>query len=136
MTEVIIPTITALYTGLAGLFIMVLAAKVIMLRRKHKVGIGDGGRTDLMGAIRAHANFIEYVPIIILLLLVLELMGAPDFFLHGVGLTLLAGRVLHGIGLWGSTGSSTERFLGMVLTFAALLTGSLGAMYFALSSMG
>jgi uncharacterized membrane protein YecN with MAPEG domain len=47
---------------LAALFLR-LSFGVIRLRRHHKVGLGSGGVDDLERAIRAQANFAEYVPI-------------------------------------------------------------------------
>ncbi len=114
-----------IYAALLGLLLLVLAGAVVRLRGKHKVGIGDGGHEDLALAGRAHANFIEYVPIALILLLLLEYRGVPAWALHGLGGGLLLGRLLHAWGLSQSRGTSPGRAIGILLTWAVLLITSL-----------
>ena len=42
-----------------------------------QVGLGDGGEKTLLRHIRVHGNFGEYVPFILMLMLMGELLGAP-----------------------------------------------------------
>ena len=44
--------------------------------------------------------------------------------IHGVGATLLLGRIVHAIGLLFQKGPSLGRVVGMVLTYLALLVGA------------
>jgi MAPEG family. len=90
--------ITSIYASLAALLIVRLTLSVIKLRRKNRVSVGDGGNEGLQLAIRAHANAVEYIPIALMLLLTLELNGAPKILIHILGATLLIGRILHAIG--------------------------------------
>jgi hypothetical protein len=60
---------SSIYVGLMALLLVGLSVRVIRLRYRHKVEIGDGGVPELQRSIRAHANFIEYVPIALLLIL-------------------------------------------------------------------
>ena len=114
--------ILALYAGLLALLLLALSMKVVMLRRRFRIGLGSGNNPELERAIRAHANFVEYVPLTLLLLLLLELSGSmPGAALHGLGAGLLIGRVLHAVGLWGSAGTSPGRFVGTLLTWLVLL---------------
>ena len=76
---------------LAALFIH-LSFGVIRLRRHHKVGLGNGGVDDLERAIRAQANFAEYVPIALILMACLELNGAPLWLIAILGIALVAGK--------------------------------------------
>jgi uncharacterized membrane protein YecN with MAPEG domain len=115
-----LPAITALYAGLIALLLLALAARVSLLRRRFKVGLGDGGQRDLQRAIRVHGNAIEWAVPAILLLLVAELNRAPPLFLHLCGLAVLVGRLLHAIGLSGSGGYSFGRFTGSALSWGAL----------------
>src|SRR5260221_11648043 len=55
--------ITALYAGVLGILLVVISARISVLRAKFKVMFGDGGQDALMRAIRAQGNFIEYVPL-------------------------------------------------------------------------
>ena len=50
-------------------------------------------------AIRAHGNFAEWVPLIVVMLLVVELAGASKTPLWVAGIGLIVGRVLHAVGL-------------------------------------
>ncbi len=113
--------VTGFYAGLLALLLIVLAINIIRLRFQFKVGIGDGGQTPLAKAIRIHGNFIEYIPLALLLLACYEVSGANVIFLHALGSILFIGRVLHAIGLTKSTGVSKQRQIGMMSTFIVIL---------------
>ena len=66
---------TPLYAALLALLFVVLSGRVIKQRLKHQVGLGDGGQPALVRAIRVHGNFIENVPLALLLLLMYEMMN-------------------------------------------------------------
>ncbi|MEO8459554.1 MAG: MAPEG family protein [Dokdonella sp.] len=112
--------ITGIYAALVALLILILAARVMLLRFKLRVGIGDGGDRQLAKRIRAHANAIEYVPIALILLLLVELNQTQPAIVHGFGITLLVARVLHAIGLSLRSGTSAGRFLGTTLTILVI----------------
>lgn len=120
-------TITLFYAGLLGLMLVALSLRVVALRRRHSIGVGSGDRPDLELAIRAQANFCEYVPIGLVLLLLLEASGAAHAIaLHILGLALLIGRFLHGfIGLNRSAGTSTGRLVGTLLTWLMIAGAAL-----------
>ncbi len=71
------PLITPLYAALAAVILIVLSLRVIGARRSRRVAIGDGADEDLARRIRAHGNFTEYAPLALVLILLLELGGAP-----------------------------------------------------------
>ena len=48
---------------------------------------------------RVHANFAEYAPFALLLMALAESLAPPHHLMHLVGLTLVAGRLLHAYGL-------------------------------------
>jgi uncharacterized membrane protein YecN with MAPEG domain len=56
---------------------------------QHKVGLGGGGHDDLERAIRAQGNFAEYVPFGIILIICLELNGAPWWLVSILGIALI-----------------------------------------------
>lgn len=112
---------TILYAGIFGLMFLYLSAEVSKLRVRYEVGLGDGGHLDLLKAIRIHGNFSEYVPIILILLFLSELMGGRSWLMHTLGGILLIGRVLHMIGLRITEGPSLYRFFGILMTWAVLL---------------
>jgi uncharacterized protein len=111
--------ITSLYASLAVLLIVRLSLSVIKLRRKNRILVGDGGNEELQLAIRTHANALEYIPITLLLLLTLELNGAPKILIHIFGSTLLVGRIFHAIGL--PAKNLKRRVLGMQITIYLLI---------------
>ncbi|HKC50750.1 MAG TPA: MAPEG family protein [Myxococcota bacterium] len=115
--------ITALWTGLLGILMLVLAMRVVRTRISEKVVFGDGGNAIMLQHIRVHANFTEYVPMGLVLLLVLELNGTGATSLNVLGGSLFAARLLHAFGLSTSTGTTPGRFAGTVLTWLVLLAG-------------
>ncbi len=113
--------ITALYAAPIGLLAIALALRVVLLRRRFQVGVGTGGQPELARAVRAHGNLLEYTPLALLLLLLLESAGARGLLLHGIGAALLIGRLLHAWGLSLNSGVSFGRFYGTALTWAAII---------------
>jgi hypothetical protein len=105
---------------LTGLFIK-LSFAVIGLRRKNKVGLGNGGHDDLERAIRAQGNFAEYVPFGVILLACLELNGAPWWIVAIPGVTLTIGRLIHIVGINTPPPDFSKRVLGMKFTFFTLM---------------
>jgi len=112
--------VTMLYAGLLGALLVVLSARVIMTRRRDSVNLGHDGNPTLARRVRAQGNLIEYAPMILIMLGALEFSGLPAPVLHGLGLTLLAGRLLHGWALSFTTGSSFARVTGIALTLTVL----------------
>ncbi len=119
------PQITALYAGLLGLLLLALSANVVRFRARHKVIFGTGEAPPLERSVRVQANFVEYVPLTLLLILLLELSGWPAAVLHPLGAGLFLGRVLHAVGLTQTHRGSFGRYWGTVLTWAALLVAAL-----------
>ena len=105
---------------LATLFIH-LSFAVIRLRRHHKVGLGSGGVDDLERAIRAQANFTEYVPIALILLACLEFNEAPLWLIAILGIALVVGRVIHAIGINQPPPHFSNRVIGMRFTITTLI---------------
>lgn len=118
-------TITAVYAGLLGIVFFVLSVRVIASRRVAKVALGDGGDAALLRRQRVHANFSEYVPLTLLLILMLELQAAPAPVVHLLGGLLLGGRLVHAAGVSREPEKFGLRVMGMGLTFTALLAAAL-----------
>lgn len=114
--------ITPLYAGLLAVWLLILSWRVVLGRQaKDGPGLGDGGNPNMLRRIRGQANFVEYVPIILVLMAFLELGGWPAWVLHALGLTLLVARLLHGYALSFSDHFQFGRFWGTLLTFVLLL---------------
>lgn len=101
----VFPEVTLMYLALLSLVYSALALAVVGLRRKHSIPFGDGGNESLLRAIRAHGNFIEYVPLTALLVASLEAMGAPASHVHLLMGLLLFARVIHPIAFGSERGS-------------------------------
>jgi uncharacterized membrane protein YecN with MAPEG domain len=113
------PHISALF---AGLFIVVqIPLTVVVGYRRAKTGIQffDEGDVTLRRRMRAHANFTETVPIVLIAMLVSEQMGAPAWLLLAGGGLLACGRALHYATLVRS-GFGIGRAIGMVLTLVPM----------------
>ncbi|MGE0719040.1 MAG: MAPEG family protein [Alphaproteobacteria bacterium] len=126
------PTATLLWAGLLGLLHLVLTVRVLGGRYRTGTGIGDGGDPMLARAIRVHANFAEYVPLILVLLALLEAAGWSRALIHGMGAALLAARIAHALGLWRANGRTIGRAAGFSATFLILLAVSVLAIATAL----
>lgn len=119
--------ITGIYAGLCGLMFLFLAWPITVQRKQKKIGLGDGGDIELQRAIRVHANFVEYAPLALVMLLVVEQQGVSNAVVHGFGLALILSRALHAFGLSRSGGYSFGRFYGtlgtwLVITGLAILS--------------
>jgi uncharacterized membrane protein YecN with MAPEG domain len=123
---------TAPYFTALGLLTIYHAMRIIRLRRKYRVGIGDGGHDDLAQMMRVFGNHIEYAPLGLILLAGLEFVQAPVWYLHLAGGTLLMGRCLHAVGLSTTIGVSPARYWGMVTTFTSLGVSSIGMTLFSI----
>lgn len=110
---------TGIYAALAALLVVGLARNVIRLRRQYQVALGDGGNEDLLAAIRAHANAVEYLPIGLLLLLIFELNRGPIWLLHILGSLFIIGRLIHAYGV--SKAIIRYRIIGMQITIWLLI---------------
>ena len=123
--------ITLFYASLLAIVLLVMSWRVVALRRGLRVGLGSGGQKSLELAIRAHANFTEYVPLALIIMLLLEGGTAvPGWLLHVLGTMLVVGRLMHGLfGLNRGEGKSIGRFWGTFLTWLMLLTSAALGLY-------
>lgn len=113
--------VTPLYAGLLGLWFLVLSFRVIGGRRKSAVSLGDGGDAAMLRLIRGHGNFVEYVPLILVMMGMLEVGGTSPLVLNALGITLLLARLLHGYALSFTEKWPRGRMYGTILTFLVLL---------------
>lgn len=117
--------ITGFYAALSALLVLWLAVRVMLQRRASSIGIGDGGDKELFRRIRVHANAIEYLPIALILLLIVEINQTQPWIIHAAGIALVLGRILHAAGLSSSAGKSSGRIFGMLLTLIVVVGLSL-----------
>lgn len=107
--------------GLLGLLGVALLSNVGRVRGKTRIFIGDGGNTELITAMRVQANFVENVPLgLILIWLASATYGSATIATLSVG--LVVARVLHAAGMLGYL--PYGRMLGSTLTLLVLLVSS------------
>ncbi|MGL4860386.1 MAG: MAPEG family protein [Enterobacteriaceae bacterium] len=120
--------VSTLYVVLSALLLLKLSIDVIKLRKQYQVRFGDGGFYELQTAIRIHGNATEYLPIGLLLLVMMEMNGAENWMVHICGILLLAGRIVHYLGLHRS--DIGWRRSGMVATFLSLILMCIANLYY------
>ena len=123
--------VTGLYAAMFGLILIPITLRVGFRRLATNIYFLDGGDEILLRRIRSHANFLEYVPITLILMALCELSAASPIYLHGLGGLLLASRLTHYFTLNISPLAAT-RALSMLGTFGAILMGSGWLLYRAL----
>ncbi len=114
-------SITALYASLCALLLLGLSYRVVRFRQTLGVSLGSEDKPELEQAIRVQANFVEYVPTILMLMLLAELNHLTPWMLHIAGAGIFIARVMHAWGLAGKRGASPGRFYGTLLTWIILL---------------
>ncbi len=118
------------YVALNALIMLILGILVVRARVSTQTDIGDGGKPEMAGPLRAHGNNTEYTPMALLLVWALASpLGGSIWLIHGVGATLTLGRILHGIGLSRSTGPGPLRFAGIIFTWISFIIGIVGVFY-------
>ena len=122
----------AFWTALNLILLLVLAVLVVRQRGIHRVALGDGGVPPLNQAIRAFGNATEYVPAGLAAMAVLAIVGAAPLMIHITGATLLAGRIVHSIGLTRSGGATPARVAGMMLTWLAYIVIAVVLLFYAI----
>ena len=122
------PLVTATYVAILALVFAGLSLQVVRMRRKNRIGFGDGDNTHLRSAIRAHAHFAEYVPIIALMCALLESSGLPALRVHVLMGALLIARLLHPLGMYAKVRTLQFRLCrvgGMIITIAVMISCAL-----------
>src|SRR5215208_5971976 len=127
-TPMQLPTITSAYLAVLALLYTILAVQVGRRRMRDRAAFGDNGSLALRSAIRAHANFIEYVPIVTLMVAMLEMSGLGDVWVHLLMGALLLSRLLHPLGMYAAPNTlqfRLGRMGGITITLVLLLACAL-----------
>ena len=120
MTNVTHLSITPFYIALLGILFLPFTLRVGLYRVKNNISIGDGQDDELIKRNRGQGNFIETVPLAVMLILLMELLGASSTWLHALGVLLVGGRILHYLGITG-LGPFICRPIGMFATLSIYL---------------
>ena len=84
----------------------------------------------LQRKVRAFGNFMEYVPLALLLIILLELIGSPAWLLWLLGILLTIARIAHAWGVIKTYGPSPSRAVGFFLTGLVYLLGAGACLYY------
>lgn len=102
----------------AALLNIWLMMRVGRVRTQEQVFVGDGGNERVIRRMRAHSNFIESAPFVLILLFLLEQALGSSLWLWAVGALYLIGRAVHALGM---DGLKAGRMAGTIITLLALL---------------
>lgn len=119
--------VTLMYASFFALFGLVLSFRAGSARGNSGVSVlyGDPANMELAERVRVHQNFLEYVPMILIVMGGIEAMGASRMFLYIVGDLLVIARIAHAIGLKHDNMAHKGRLIGAGGT--ALITLVVGA---------
>jgi len=92
----------------------------VRIRRRLGIPIGERGAAAMLRAMRVHANFAEYVPLALVLLLMLEIQGVSAYIVNLLGFALVSGRALHAFGVSREQEDYRFRVFGMAMTLSAI----------------
>ncbi len=112
--------ITLWFIGLFAIIQVPLTMMVGLRRAELRIGFLDGGDKTLLRRVRAHGNFIENVPMIILVLAAAEVCNTPAWALWTAGGLMLTGRLLH-VGAMLKGAGAVPRASAMMLTLLPML---------------
>lgn len=116
--------ITPLFAAMFGFIYIALAANVVRYRFGKNIPLGDQGDTTIERAIRAHANFIEYVPMSLLIFYFLEILSLSGQLVFFLASTLLIARVCHIVGMLNPKEWLVLRKFGAAATFTVMIIAS------------
>lgn len=117
--------ITAFYAAILALVFLVLTYGVIAVRLTKRIAFGTGGDDDMTKRVRAHANFAEFVPLALLLVMFAEMQNMPLWAVHTAGIVLVLSRLLHAWGIYHPVLDNWQRKAGALSTHIVILAAAL-----------
>ncbi len=117
MTNLLLP-VTLVTAGGLALINFWLGMRIGQVRGRAKISVGDGGHEPLVRRMRAQANFVEYAPLVLALIGLVEFSAGTSTWLWVVASAFLIARVLHGFGM---DGWSAGRGVGTGVTMLAMV---------------
>jgi uncharacterized membrane protein YecN with MAPEG domain len=118
------PQATMLTAAVLAVFYALLSLQVVRLRWRERVGLGlpTNPTSPLFRMARVHANFAEYIPLLLLMMFFLESTGANPTAVRLCGGLMIVGRVAHARGLITVRTPNPWRVVGTAMTFGLLFT--------------
>lgn len=118
MSTFILP-VTTLFVSVNALLLIGLSLLVVHHRIANQVALGSGGVDALERAVRTHANLIEYAPLALILLALLEVNSLPGWQLLVLGGLFTVARVSHIHGMLSAT--LATRSTGALVSIIAII---------------
>jgi uncharacterized membrane protein YecN with MAPEG domain len=115
---------TTLSLGAAALLINFwLGMRCGKVRSANKISFGDGGNELMIRRMRAQLNFVEQVPLTLLVVAAVEVAGKGGAWLAPLGGLFLLGRIAHAIGMDDTfkPGRAIGMVTGMLLQLALVV---------------
>ncbi len=122
------PAVTAFYAALLALIFAVLSVWVIAARFKLGILHGDGGVEAMNRRMRAHGNFAEFVPLILLVAGLFEASGGSRATVRALLIVLTIARVMHPFGMVARPNSVQQyafRATSVMATLAVLIAAAI-----------
>lgn len=110
--------ITLTIAGVSALLNIWLGARCSRVRQAERISVGDGGSPLMLARMRAHANFTEYTPFVLILIGLIELADGTSLWLWIVAAAYILGRIAHAFGM---DGRMRLRMIGVVVTMLVLM---------------
>ena len=127
--------ITLTIAGAAAILHVWLSLRVSGLRRRMKIAVGDAGNEAMMRRMRAHANFAENMPLLLILVAALELATGGNLWLWGAAILFVLARIAHAFGM-DRPGANPLRVVGISVSWLVLLGLGIYAVLAAYQSPG
>ena len=112
--------ITLTIAGACALISIWLGLRVSQLRIRHKIMVGDADNPLVRSRMRAQSNFIEYTPLFLILLALVELSEGSKTWLWGAAILFVLARLAHPFGM-DRPAPNPLRMGGALLTWLVLL---------------
>ena len=112
--------VTSLYAVALSIGMLILLVRVSKLRSDLGAAVGDGGDMKLLERIRCHGNFMEWVPITLILMMLAEMQDVSSSWLHAAGVLTIAGRLIHPFGIHENAPAHPLRIAGNSGNFLAM----------------
>lgn len=112
--------ITTLVAGIFAILMVILSLHVSLRRKSTNTVFGDADDDTLRRRIRAHGNFIEYAPLAVIVLGLVEYHGADNWLVSALGCGFIFSRVVHALGML-YTSTPFVRGVAMLVSHASFL---------------
>lgn len=118
MPDIALP-LTSLTAFFNGALLLALTVRVIMIRRRDGIVLGDNDDRVMTKAIRGQANASEQIPVALILIGLIEIQGGGSAILAVLATIFSIGRLLHGVYFAVHGTNWRLRLSGMFLTLLA-----------------